>query len=345
MPLNLFKRPGSPHWYIRGSIGGKNVKQSSGLSDKADADAYRARFEAELVERHAFGRAATLTFAEAALTYIEAGGERRFLAPIARYFGAKTKLTEIDNDAVNRAARRLYPNAAPATINRQLITPISAIVTMAAADGLCPPRRIRRRPGDQKRLRWLTPEEFERLIDAADPHLVPVLAFLIGTGCRTGEALALERALFYENSREAFIPHTKSRTPRMVRFPNRTLEIMQAAEIPAAGPVFLTPRHRPYVLRDHGGGQISGSFRKACNTAGLGRDVIPHVLRHTWATWFYSQTRDFGSLLDLGGWAKADMANRYRKIAPRDLGERLLQYGWDYRDGTAPIRREVLTYG
>ena len=58
-------------------------------------------------------------------------------------------------------------------------------------------------------------------------------------------------------------------------------------------------------------------------------------MRHTWATWFYAQTRDFGALLDQGGWAKADMANRYRKIAPDDLTDRLLAMGWNFsvRDG------------
>jgi hypothetical protein len=35
--------------------------------------------------------------------------------------------------------------------------------------------------------------------------------------------------------------------------------------------------------------------------------------------------------MDLGGWDKADTANRYRKIAPDDLGARLLAHGWDFR--------------
>lgn len=73
------------------------------------------------------------------------------------------------------------------------------------------------------------------------------------------------------------------------------------------------------------------AFNKARDAAGLGDNVTPHVLRHTWATWFYAQTRDFGTLMDQGGWSKADMANRYRKLAPDDLSERLLKHGWDFR--------------
>lgn len=74
----------------------------------------------------------------------------------------------------------------------------------------------------------------------------------------------------------------------------------------------------------------------------MGDDVTPHVLRHTWATWFYAQTRDFGTLTDQGGWSKADMANRYRKLAPDDLSERLLKHGWDFRAYLPKDRRTRL---
>jgi len=82
---------------------------------------------------------------------------------------------------------------------------------------------------------------------------------------------------------------------------------------------------------------VADHDRQIADLAGLGADVTPHVLRHTWATWFYSQTRDFGGLLDLGGWRKADMAQRYRKIAPADLPARLMAHGWDYtQTGAGP---------
>ena len=64
--------------------------------------------------------------------------------------------------------------------------------------------------------------------------------------------------------------------------------------------------------------------------AKLGRDVTHHVLRHTWATWFYAATRDYGRLLDLGGWRTTSTAERYRKLAPADLGHQLESIGWDF---------------
>lgn len=331
--LKRYQRKTGGNWYLRGTVAGHSIHESTGTSERRIAEAIRIRREAELLERRAYGPKATVTFAEAALTYLESGGEGRFLTQILRHFGPDTLLAQIDNATVNRAALAIYPDARGATINRQLITPISAIINMAAKNDLCSPRHFKRRADDRKRLRWLTPEEAERLIAAAPPHLLAPLGLLLGGGCRTGEALALDVSTFYPNTGEAYLPDTKNGHPRMIRLPTRALDMVLSQDIPDVGPICRTPKGMPYVIRENGGGQIAGAFRKACEAADLGPEVTPHVLRHTWATWFYAQTRDFGGLLDLGGWQKADMANRYRKIPPSDLAGRLFAHGWDFTIG------------
>lgn len=328
--LKLFKRKSTGPYWVRGTIAGQHIYQSTRCHRRADAQAFAHRHQAEILERHALGRGATVTFAEAALAYMETGGEARFLRPILRYFGPDRLLAEIDNTAINEAALAIYPTAAAATINRQLITPISAVVTMAAEEGLTPLRKFRRRKGDRQRTRWLTPAEAETLLFAASDHLRPILACLLGTGCRTGEALTIQRKYFYPATGEAYLPETKNHVPRMVRMPQKALDLIIENDLPEVGPIFRTPKGKAYVIRSNGGGQISKAFSNATEAAGLGPDVTPHVLRHTWATWYYAATHDFGGLLDLGGWSKSDMANRYRKIAPADLPSQLIEHGWDF---------------
>ena len=80
MSLKIVKR--GRIWYIRGSVAGQHVYESTGLGEKRAAEAKRARREAELVQRSAHGATATLTFAEAAAVYMESGGETRYLTPI-----------------------------------------------------------------------------------------------------------------------------------------------------------------------------------------------------------------------------------------------------------------------
>lgn len=334
----LFRRKTGGNYYLRGTVAGQPVFESTGTSNRAAADAIRIRRESEILARHAYGKAATLTFAEAALTYMQSGGQARYLPRILHHFGADTLVDDIDNGAINTAAAALYPDAAPATINRQLITPISAVITMAAANDLTRHRIFKRRKVPPGRTRWLTPEEAERLIGHADPHLVPILFCLLGSGARVSEALGTQAQFFYPNTREIWLPDTKNGHPRMISLPARACDAILAADVPDTGRIFLTPKGKPYLLSadtsDHRGGQIKAAFDKARDAAGLGADVVPHSLRHTWATWYYSATKDFGGLLDKGGWQKSDMAQRYRKIAPADLPGRLLDYGWDF--GPAP---------
>lgn len=328
--LKLSRRKDKGNWYLRGTVAGQRVYESTGVSHKPTAEAIRIKRESELLARRVHGKGATLTFAEAALAYLQAGGEARFLGPIIEHFGPDTLVEDVDNAAVNSAAAALYAEAAPATVNRQLITPISAVITMAADEGLTRHRRFKRRKVPKSSCRWLTPEEAERLIDAADDHLRPILYCLLGTGARTSEALGVEAAFYYPNTSEIWLPETKNDHPRMLQMPSRTRDAIEASGPPDVGPIFRTPKGRPYVLRHNGGGQIQAAFNKARDAAGIDPAVTPHSCRHTWATWYYAATRDFGRLLDLGGWQKADMAMHYRKMAPGDLADRLTAHGWDF---------------
>lgn len=339
MPLTLTRRRPGGNYYMRGTVQGVSLYESTGTSRRAEAEAIAHRRESEIRDRVAHGRAATLTLAEAALTYMGAGGERRFLAPILQHFGPDALLSEIDNAAVSAAEAALYPNAAPATVNRQLVTPLSAILTLAADDGLIAPRRLKRRKGDQARWRWLTPEEAEALLGAAQPAFRPLLALLLGTGCRAGEAVAIEAGSFHPATGEAWLFRTKTERPRMLRMPRRAVEIILERPLPEIGPVIRRPDGAPYrIAGPNQGGQFKTAFHRTRDKAGLGPEVTPHVLRHTWATWYYAATHDFGGLVDLGGWSSADMANRYRKAAPRDLAQRLLDHGWDFAAVAGGVR-------
>ncbi|MEL7132841.1 MAG: site-specific integrase [Pseudomonadota bacterium] len=289
------------------------------------------RIEGEALERHSLGRNASLTFAQAALTYMESGGEVRFLAPILAYFGPAKRLVDVDNDAVNRCAAKLYPDAAPATINRQVITPIGAVINMAADDGLCPPRRLKRRKVPQGRTRWLTPAEAEALIGAADARLRVLLHLLLGTGMRTGEMLKLDVADLDLEAREAFVAETKNNRARRVLFPLRSKRALAAYSLPELGRAFRTPKGKPYVIRENGGGQIADAFNKARDAAKLDASVTPHVCRHTWATWFWAHNKDLVALMAHGGWETPKVALDYTKLAPASLARDLMDHGWDLR--------------
>jgi len=311
MSLKLKRRPGRPHWYMHGTIRGITIRESTGVADQKAAQAIRARREWELIQRSVFGAEATATFVGAAVSYLEAGGERLYLKPIIARMGSMP-LAKIDQTLIEKTARALYPNGSPATLNRQAFTPIAAVLNHAAARGLCAKRVIERPPQPKGRVRWLTFEEAERLLDACAEHLRPLVMFLLGTGARLSEALYLDwRELDLAQAHVTFL-ETKNGEARGVPLHPRLTNELRALRH-RHGSVFRTNTGRAYAQKESGGGQIKTAFKAACRRAGVS-DFTPHDCRHTWATWHYAANRDLIALMKLGGWKSERMVLRYAHV-------------------------------
>jgi len=155
MPLKIIRRPKSPNWILRGTVRGIRIEESTGTDDKKTAEEIRAKREAELLVESIYGRRATATFAQAALSYLEQGGSKRYLNEIISYFGT-TSVAQIDQNAIDRGARKLYPDASDSTRVRQFYVPVSAVLTHAAKRGWCPKLIIERPKTPQGRNRWIT---------------------------------------------------------------------------------------------------------------------------------------------------------------------------------------------
>lgn len=320
--LKLEWRTDRTSWYIRGTVRGVRVRESCGTDDKEAAEAIRAQREWEILQGSIFGQQATASFLTAVRIYLENNGERRFLQPIIDHFGSMP-LAKIDQAAIDAAARKLYPGAAPATLNRQLYAPMSAILNRAGERKLFTPFRIARPKLPKGRVRWLTHDEAARLLDACAPHLRPLVAFLFYTGARIGEALWLDwRAVDLKRAHVTFID-TKTDDARGVPLHRGAVAVL--ANLPhREGEVFRRPDGFPYErLREDddndrsAGTRIKTAFRAACRRSGIA-DFSPHDCRHTWATWHYQENRDLNALMRLGGWKSERMVLRYAHI---NLGE------------------------
>ncbi len=336
MPLKLVRRPKTPFWIIRGTLRGIRVEESTGTGDRKYAEEIRAKREAEILTQSVYGRRATTTFAEAAVSYLENGGSRRFLQPVIRHFGT-TALAQIGQEAIEAGAVKLYPKAQPATRNRQFFTPAVAVLRHAAKRGWCERPLIGRPKKAKRRLRWLRPDEAERLIAAAGKSIKPMIIFMMYTGARAAEAVWLDwRDVDLQRAQVTF-PKTKNGDARSVPLVPRvvaTLANLKGRD----GEVFRRPNGKPYtrpkkISDTSAGKRIRKAFRGAVARAGLGEwmphsnsrkakkgvmlfrtDVTPHITRHTWATWHYQQNRNLGALMELGGWRSVQMVMRYTHV-------------------------------
>jgi len=331
MPFKLVRRHGSDNWYIRGSVRGKSVDESTGVSDKALANRILEARETEIILSTLPGRRASAPFIAVAVSYMENGGEPRFVHALVDYFGTRP-VSEIGQADLESAAKALYPRCARSTINRQVFTPFSAVMRHGAVRGLCEYKELERPKQPKGRVRWLTLEEADRLIAACSPTLQPVVVLLLYTGARLGEALSLEwRQVDLKRAHVAFL-NTKNGTDRGMPLHPRVVAAL-ANLSHRDGRVFLTSEGKAYGAESADGrGYIGSPFKAARERAGI-EDFHPHDCRHTWATWHYAANRDLLKLMTLGGWKTISMVQRYAHVNTDHLADSIMALDGD-RVGT-----------
>lgn len=185
MPLKLYPPDArNPNWRVRGQHNGVKIDRSTGVRTKPLAEECLKRWKRE-IERGAYAPALeaaaaaqeakaeeTVKFPAAALSYMQATGKTQYVAPLLEHFRDKPLVSFTQAD-IDNAAAVLYPDAAPATRNRQVYTPLSAILHHAGVPYVKTPdgghAKIRRPSGGQgtARTTWLSLDDAKRLFDAA----------------------------------------------------------------------------------------------------------------------------------------------------------------------------------
>lgn len=289
-------------YYASGTIAGRRIRKSLGTGDRKRAEEIAAQLEARLWKSAVYGEEAVRTFEEAALSYLEAGGEGRFLPPLLRHFRGRP-VASIKPGEIVQAAIHLYPNASAATRNRQVITPMRAVINHAASLGWCAPVRIRRFPEAPVQRTAVTREWIDRFIAAAmaegtrrkpNPWLAALALFMFTTGARIGEALALTWADIDLHARRARIRMSKlggeERTVALT-----TEMVVMLANLPRTPTVFR------YASRH----SVIKSWRSTCSRAGI-EYVPPHQAgRHSFATALNRAGVDPRTAMEAGGWKSA----------------------------------------
>jgi integrase len=337
MPLKLVppRKNWSPNWKIRGTYLGVYVDRSSGTDRKAIA-LRRLKDLEGTIERGEYPEKQPIadapTFLSAAVAYMHAGGERANVEKLINHFG-ETLLSDINQQAIDAAAVALFPAVTPATRNRKVYTPVSAILRHAGVE-----LRIKRPKGSKGRQKidFLSPEDAEAIIAAAyarEPPFALLLRTLLYTGMRIGEALALRWENMAIDQRFATVGTTKNGDPRtmLLREDLRILLLVHRGE-KTHGPVFEFRRGGGLKDRLVRARMEASDVDVPRRTNGTSRKPPPHRLswvtfhtfRHTWATWMrrYGGLDEIG-LVATGNWRDPHSARRYAHTVARDEWSRV----------------------
>jgi hypothetical protein len=174
MPLKLVppsKDRRTPYFAVRGTYLGVYVDRSTKTSERRQANKIIREWE-EQIKRGEYGKSAQVeeappaekTFASAAIAYMNAGGERRFLTQAIKELG-RLALAKIDQEEIDAAAVRAFPKGTPAYRNRNFYTPVSAVLKHVGDN-----REIKRPKGwrGKRHTTWLEPDQAFALFAAAD---------------------------------------------------------------------------------------------------------------------------------------------------------------------------------
>jgi integrase len=340
MPLKLVppRKGKSPNYSIRGTYLKVGVDRSTGTDRRAVAARILRDLEGK-IERGEFPEKrqapGTPTFLTAALTYLKARPPKRrsrakHIGLLIKHFGDRP-LDEIDQAAIDAAAVAMYPDLSPMARNEYVYMPASAILHLAGRKD-----PVRRPKGFKGRTvtDYLNPPDAFAIIAAAktfDPEFALLLTFLLYTGVRVGEALALRPEDINPIEQRAWVRTSKNGKPRTLR-----LRGDMSSELAA---------HKPKLANKYFRFRQGGHFAHKLNRAKLLSLGLPcpsrwtagwsqppnrlqfanfHTFRHTWATWMRRYGgADVEGLVATGNWSHTRSAARYAHVHAREEWERV----------------------
>jgi len=315
--MEIYKRKASKiyqiTWYDRN---GKRHRRSSGTTDKKSAEALAAKWVKESFMEHHFGKTPETPFAQALLGYAKM--QKR---DYGRHFHDKTRyrlkllqdefggqyLSQISSGAIQEFMDRRLDEVSEATAQRDVAT-LRAILNKAHREGLLAEvPKFPRFKVLHHRTRWLKPDEEDRLVKLAAPHLVPLIRFAADTGGRLSELLELDwREVDLDQRRITFL-RTKNGEQRTVSLCNRAVAVLATLGQKECGPVFT---YRGQAIK-----RVKTAFNKARASAGLA-DVRFHDLRHTFASRLVQEGVPLYEVMSIMGHKSLDMVMRYAHLAP-----------------------------
>jgi integrase len=321
------------NFHVRGSIRvGRETRivkeHSCGTDRREDAEAYRSKLEADI--RHEMlhgrgGRTHKMTIADAGMRYVERpGGVRSY---------DLWRLDQINNvvgdysiaeaaDAWSQFKRVRCGGLLPATVQRFRATFSAAINYLAAEEGFDAPKLPRGEKVSNKRTRYLTHEQAERLIAAYAPHVRPIATLLRWQGVRVGEALRADWLHVNWKANSIFVPESKNGESRTITMHRKTRAALHRLWVsrgsPNEGHLFLTNRGMPYRdprnYKIPSGSPIKKAHATACRRAGIA-DFRVHDWRHHWASTCVMAGIDLETIRQEGGWKSLRMVERYATVS------------------------------
>jgi integrase len=316
--VSLYRHPKSAYWWVRFTLGGREVRQSTGTKERVDAEEYehklRARYwrEAHLGEQQH-------TFKEARERWIRERAGKRSLERDERIFAEYRELDAVvvrditgEMLAEIRTAREAAVSAS--TVNREFAL-VRAVLNRSVRvwKWLDHAPTVPMAQLELADPRWLTRQQFKVLVKLLPRHTADMARLAVATGLRRGNITGLTWAQVDMRERFAYIPGSRAKGKRGIPVPlnDEAVAVLKRWKGKHATHVFVFRGKPVYQV-------ATRRWREAVKAAGLA-GLRFHDLRHTWASWQAQAGTPAYALRELGGWATDAMVRRYSHLDAKAL--------------------------
>lgn len=316
--MSLYRHPKSAYWWTRFTIGGREVRQSTGTKDRRLAEEYEHRLRAKHWRVAKLGEA-HYSWGQAEARWLTERAGKRSLERDRRIFAEYAELRpvglrDLSADAIAELRAAREKAVSPATVNREMAL-IRAVLTRAVKHWrwldhvpLVPMAKL-----ELPDPRFVTRQQFQKLADRLPKHAAQMARFAVATGLRRGNITGLTWDRI--EGEFAYVPGSQAKGKRGIPVPLNREALAVLKE--------LAGIHDTHVFSFRGKPitQVATkAWRAACKAAGL-EGLRFHDLRHTWASWQAQAGTPMHALREMGGWATDAMVRRYAHLGPGDLAQ------------------------
>ncbi len=323
--MSLYRRPGSPHWWVRISIAGRKTRRSTGTENRAEAEEFDHRERERLWRLHKLGDRGAIRFVEVAQRWLNETEKRSrekdemILTWFCEEIGEEP-ISVIDREAIDELrVLALEGGRSKSTVDRYMAC-LRAVLNACEHDwryaGYHAPKvPMYGRRAQRTQRRFLRPEEFERLCKELPPHLKLAARFSVLTGLRMRAMLQLTWDRVDLRTRRLWIPEEQMKGGHAHGLPLSKAAVKVLRQLKTLNPegahVF---QWRGKPVDDCNG----HAFKDAVERAGIG-PLRWHDLRHTFASWALQNGVTLPELKELGSWKSFEMVLNYAHLAPDHL--------------------------
>jgi len=319
--MSIYKR--GKVWWIRFTApGGEFVRRSAQTEDRQAAQELHDKLRAESWRVAKLGDKPSRTWDEAAYRWLqETQHKKSHYSDVRKVMWLQAHLSMKPLDAITRdvvmgIAEIKRKQTSPSTANR-IIALVRAVLRRAEREWEWIERSpaLRLYPEPKRRIRWITPEQAQKLLALLPEHQRDMATFALATGLRQANVLKLEWSQVDLERRVAWIhaDQAKGRRPIHVSLNSTAVEVLvrQLGKHPER---VFTFNGKPVAWAN------TRAWREALKRASI-EDFRWHDLRHTWASWLVQRGTPSNVLQEMGAWESEGMVQRYAHLAPANFAE------------------------